>query len=239
MRGFLLNGFLTMFLYAPEPDGGGGGGGAPPAGDPPDAAAELAALKAENAALKAAAGKAKPPGDPKPADPLAPEPGDLAAAAAHIRKQAEDRNNDTRQLESAIRFTMGAKDWAKTHEALLPKTVVGIMEAADKEIYTSSIEKSQAIKAALVQEFFSQQTNLDLLTGAQKIALEDFNKLAKTVRHERVGPIFDTVFEPTFEMIKRVRKAEQVATGLHTPREGEAAYNAKMKAISKKAYLRS
>ena len=233
MNRYLLNGFLTMFLFAPEPDGGGGGGNPPPA----DPAKELEALKASNAemAKQLEALKAKPPGNPPPT----PEGDDLAAKAARQRQAEEAKQNDTKHLESAIRFTMGAKDWAKTHEALLPKTVAGIMEAAEKEVYNSAIEKSQAIKTALVQEFFAQQANLDLLTAAQKNSLEEFNKLAKTVRHERVGPIFDAVFEPTFERIKAVRKAEQVTQGLHTPREGEAAYNEKMKAISKKAYLRS
>ena len=223
----------SLMDKAGEPAGGGGGN--PPAPTPtptptPGPNAEVAALLARIDALEKAA---KPPA--KPGDEG--DDGDLAAKAAKARKAAEVTGDQTKRLSTAIKFTMNAPAWLKTNEALLPKTISGIFQAADKEVYGSDIEKSDAIKVGIVSEFFALQENLDLLTESQKSQLEDFKKLTKTDKHERVGTYYDSIFEPTFEMMKRVKRAEQVQKGLGNPTDAQQAYKNKLVAQSRKQYL--
>lgn len=221
-------------LRAPEGDGGGGGGGGKV--DPPDPAKEMETLKTSNAtllkeieALKAAA---KPPEKKKDDDP------DLIAKAKAEQDRKDKTKGDTKTLESAIRFSMSVKDWAKTHATLLPKDVEGIFAESDKETYDSAIEKTSAIQSALVQTFFNQQANLDLLTPSQKSTIEDFLKLTKNGKQEKAATIYDSIFEPTFEMLKRVKKAEQLRSDGHSNQtDADKAYKDKMIKLSRKHYM--
>lgn len=209
---------------------GGGGGGKPPAENP-----DLAAIKAENAALIKRL-EALEKGGGKPAE--TPEQKSLEEKAKLEREAKEKKTADSKSLESAIRFTMGAKDWVKTNESLLPKTISGIFEQAEKENFADAVEKDSAIKAGIISEFFSVQANLDLLTPGLKSVLEDFTKLTKNVKQERAQQVYDQVFEPAFEMLKRVKKAELLSKGLSSPTDSEAAYKEKLIKGSRKHFMR-
>lgn len=163
--------------------------------------------------------------------------GDLAAKARKEREQNDKSNLDQKKLESAVKFGLQSEQWLKDNASLLPKTIPGIFEQAAKENYGNAIEKDGAIKAGIIQEFFSQQSNLELLTPGPKSALEEFNKLTKNVKQERAQSIWDTVFEPTFEALKRQKKAEQLSKGIVDPSNAEAAYKDKMVGLSRKHYL--
>lgn len=228
---------------APGGDGaGGGGGGNPPAPTatppaPTDKGGSVTLSKEQFDAImaKLGGGTPTPPAETKGGEG---DKGDLASKAAKDREEADRRANETKGLESAVTFNQGVKEWAKTNSVLLPKSIDSIIAAADKETYDSAVQKSNAIKEAIVSEFFAQQSNLDLLTSSQKNALEEFKKLTKNSKQERVQTLFDTVFEPTFESLKRERKATQVRQGLGDPSNMETAHEAKMKAISQKRYLK-
>lgn len=224
---------LYKILRAPEPDNGGGGGGGKPDPKPDDSAKELSDLKASNAALLARLDALEKKSNPTPN----PDDKTLADKVEADRKAKEKSTTDSQKLERALKFTITSSDWVKTNASLLPKNIEGIFAQAEKENYSSAIEKADAIKVGIVSEFFSIQSNLDLLTETQKINLEDFKKLTKTDKQERVQSVYDTVFEPTFEMLKRVKKAEQISKGLGDPSDAESAYKEKMKAISRKHYL--
>ena len=208
----------------------GGGGKATPAAD---AGKELSDLKASNAALLARldALEKKAPTNNNQDDKS------LADKVEADRKAKEKTTAETQKLEKALKFTLTSTDWVKTNATLLPKNIEGIFAQADKENYSSAMEKADAIKVGIVSEFFAIQSNLDLLTDTQKISLEDFKKLTKTDKQDRVQNIYDAVFEPTFEMLKRVKKAEQISKGLGDSTDSETAYKEKMKAISRKHYL--
>jgi len=133
---------------------------------------------------------------------------------ARLEREAKDKKtNDSKALESALRFSMGAEQWLKTNQGLLPKDVADIFEAANKETYDSAVEKDSAIKAGIIKSFFTVQSNLDLLTPAIKNQLEDYLKLTNTGRQEKARQIYDTIFEPAFEMLKRVKRAEALQKG--------------------------
>lgn len=224
-------------------DKGGGGGGGGDKGDkgtqnaPAGGSVTLSKEQFDAIMAKIGGGGAPTP-TPSDKDKDKGGEGDLASKAAKEREDGERRQAETKGLEAAVAFNHGIKEWAKTNAVLLPKSIESIITAADKETYDSAVQKSNAIKEALVSEFFAQQSNLDLLTQTQKNALEEFKKLTKNSKQERVQTLFDTVFEPTFESLKRERKASQVRQGLGDPSNMETAHEAKMKAISQKRYFK-
>ncbi len=202
-----------------------------PSPDPkPDPAKELSDLRASNAALEARLAKLEKP-NPAPDDP------ELIEKARKQRETDDKKNSDGKALEAALRFNMGAENWLKQNESLLPKGIADIFKAAEKETYGSAIEKDGAIKSGIIQSFFSVQANLDLLTPAIKGQLEDYLKLTKTGKQDKAQQMYDMIFEPAFEMLRRVKKAEALNKGFGTGGASEDAYKKKMMDLSKKHYL--
>lgn len=192
---------------------------------PVDHAAENAALKLKLADLEA---KLKP--TPPPAD----DP-DLLKKAKD-QKDADDRKiSDAKALEAAIKFDLKAPEFIKTNASLLPKNAEDIFKAANKETYSSAIEKDAAIKSGLIQSFFEVQANLDLLTASQKNQLDEYLKLTKTGKQDKAQLVYDSIFEPTFEMLKRVKKAETLNKGFGSGTDD--LYKNKLMNGSKKHYL--
>ena len=206
----------------------------PPSNTPPDASKELETLKTQNAdllkRLEALEGKGKQ--DPPKTDD------DLAEKARKEREAKEKANQDTGKVEKALKFTLSAPEFLKTNATLLPKTIEGIFQAAENENYANAMEKADAIKVGIVTEFFAVQENLDLLTDSQKIALDDFKKLTKTDKQERVQQVYDLVFEPAFATKKAVAKAKQVRDGEVDPADAKAAYAKRMAELSKAKFIR-
>lgn len=217
-------------------DGKGGGGGSGDAGKKPegdkgapDLAAKIAALEAENAALKAA--KGKPNADDED------DEDDLLSKATKNREKNDRSANDSKAMEAALRFTMGANTFLKDNASLLPKDIADIFKAADAEKFDNEKQKADAIKAGVIQSFFKQQANLDLLTPGLKSQLEDYLKLTKDGKEQEATRIFDSIFEPTFEMLRRVKKAEALGKGYSGHATGDEAYKEKLMRGSRKHHL--
>lgn len=186
----------------------------------------------EIAKLKADLEAAKKTPTPPPADP-----DDLAKKAALQREADEKRASDEKRLEGSINFLVGAKEWAKTNAALLPKTIDGILDAAEKENFGSKVEKANAIKVGIISEFFSIQSNVDALTAAQKVALEDFKKLTKDKKQEQAQIVYDQIFEPAFEGLKKIKRAEQIAKGYKDETPTEHGYRDRLVKGARKHFL--
>ena len=233
MKWLILMGVMP-FLMDENKGGEGGGGSGGDGGDKGSKGGDdgkdklIADLTARLEKLEKAGQKAA---DPNPDDD------DLAAKAEKARLAKEKANSDSKTLSSAIKFNMALPTWIKDNEALLPKNVASIVAVAEKENYATDVEKANAIKKALVSEFFAVQSNLDQLTENQKEALEVFKKLTKDEQVQRVGSIYDSIFEPTFELLKKIRKAQQVRNGEGSESGAENAYKQKLIAASKKKYL--
>lgn len=217
-----------------EPSAAGGGG---KADDKTDMAAILAEMKKNNEAmaarLEALEGK-KNKEEPNPK----PDEKTLAEKAEAERVEKETQANREKTLEAAIEFTSGLEKWTRDHARLLPKNFPNIIAQAEKENYSSKVEKASAIKVSLVQEYFNQQANLDLLTPTQKIELEDWKNLVKTEKEKGVGKIWTAIFEPSFESVKREAKAKQVGNGQDRSSEPVEAYKHRMQELSEKHYLK-
>jgi hypothetical protein len=195
------------------------------------------AADAEVARLKAELEKNKPP--PKVDDPP-PEDPDLKQKAEKARLLAEKTKGETKRIESAVSFNHALGEFVKTNKSMLPKDVEGIVEQANKETYNSQIERANAIKSGLIQSFFAYKENVELLTASQKEQLEDFLKLAKNNKEERAEFLYDNVFDPAFQTLKRVRKATELAMANNGRKPGDSIADAhvqRMIKISRKAYL--
>lgn len=196
--------------------GAAGGGAAKP--DPKDT--EIADLKAQLAAAKGGAGDK-----------------DLLDKARGDQADKDKRATETRATESAIKFDLESEKFLDTNKALLPAEVTEIFKAAKKETYSSAVEKAQALKSGIIQSFFALQANVELLTPGLKSALDDYLKLTKNVKQERAQQVYEQVFEPAFEMLKRIKRAEALGKGFGGSTDEETAYKEKLSKLSRKHYL--
>lgn len=230
-----INGGFHVVMDQVPAGGGGGGGGAPtPPAPAPAPGGNVTLTQAQFDALMAKLGQPPTPA-PTPTPTPTPEPS-LADKAKKDREAADLAQKNQRAIESAVRFTGQAKEWATTNAALLPKTVPGLIEQAEKENYPGIVEKDRAIKAGIISEYFAVQSNIDSLTPAQKIVIAEYMKLIKNVREERAQEVYDSVFEPHFLMVKGIEKAKQISRGEHDTSDGVASYAKRLEKASKDHY---
>lgn len=179
--------------------------------------------------------KAKPP--PKKDEEDHEKDKDLHEKAKKQREADDKKAGDSKALEAALRFSINSEKWLKENQALLPKGVADVFKAAEKEKFESEIEKNGAIKAGIIKEFFSVQANLDLLTPGLKSTLEEYLQLTQRGRQEKAQNIFDSVFEPGFEMLRREKKAQALGKGHHESSNTEDDYKNRLIKGSRKHYL--
>lgn len=196
-----------------------------------DAVKELSDMKTANAALLARLEKLETAGKPPAEDE------DLQTKARKTIESDDKKKSDNKALENALKFSMNSAEFLKQNQSLLPKDISEIFKAAEKENFESAIEKDSAIKSGILQSFFSVQSNLDLLTPGLKSNLEEYLKLTKTGKQEKALSVYDTIFEPAFEMLRRVKRAEALNKGFGSSGGSEDAYKSKMVELSKKHYL--
>lgn len=207
-----------------------------------------AAFKAMSAEQKTAAlAKFAPPkkDDPKPPkkeddEEEDDEEDDLRKKAAKGKQSNEDKIAETRSIEGALKFNLGVTDFVKTHADLLPSNIQEILRVAEKETYDSAIEKAGALKAAFIQEFFEVKDNVDALTASQKVQLADYLKLTKTGKESKAASIYENIFEPALETLKKVKKAEELGkarSGFATGNAVQDGYKERLMNNAKKTHL--
>lgn len=220
----------VFICLSPEGDGAGGGGNATPT--IAELQAQLQALTKENEKLKAKPTKTDPPGEG--------DQGDLGDKARKDKEAREAKGRETEEIQSAVKFNMGMPDFMKNNHGLIPESFAGIVEAANKEKYETEVHKAKAIRAALIKDFFSQQANLDRLTESQKKKIADFLAMTQPAREDQASSVFESVFEPTLETIRQIKKAEQVSRankGHANSSDASKAYAKRMMELSQKAHL--
>ena len=205
---------------------------------------EIAALKAENEKnkkeledLKAKAPKVEPP-NPNQDD----KEKDLFEKFKKQQILDNQKTSNNKSIENAVKFNYELDSFINDNKDILPSDIANIAAQSKKENYDSVNEKANAIKSGFVQSFFAVQANLDLLTATQKNAVEDFLKLSKIAKEDKASEIYENIFEPTIQTIKKVKKAEEVAKakfgGYGTATSSEKEHIEKLKAASKKAHLK-
>lgn len=239
MHKWIINNLAFAFMIMDEKndEGKGGGGG----GD--DTKKAIADLQASNKALLErldALTKKKPKTvieDEEETDDDDEEQQDLAAKAKRNRDKEVQAAQNSKDLEAALKFDIGSKEWLKTNASLLPKDIADLFTTADKEKYDSAIEKVDAIKSGVVQSFFALQANMDLLTQGQKSKVEDYLKLTKQGKQEKARQVYEDIFEPAFEMLKRVKRADAVSRGFADPTQVDNGYKERLIKGSRKHFL--
>jgi hypothetical protein len=180
----------------------------------------------------------EPPKDDEPQDDDPEE--DLLKKSKKDKKSDDSKRNESRRIESALTFNMGLESFMKENDGLLPSEFARIVETSKKENYDTALDRASALKSAMVQEFFSVQSNVDLLTSAQKNSLEDFLKLTKNGKEEKAEFVFGHLFEPALQTLRNVKKAEELGkarAGYGDATKAEDAYKARLIQISRKKHL--
>lgn len=164
----------------------------------------------------------------------------LRGKARKTRQAEEDKKNETKQLESALKFNLSVPEFVKGNKDLLPNEFQEILSTAEKERYDSALDKANALRAAFIQAFFSVEANKNALTTNQKSTLEDFLKLTRDGRESKAEGIYENVFEPALETLKKIKKAEEVGksrSGFASGGTVENDYKARLIKNSRKAHL--
>ena len=217
---------------------GGGGGGSSSGGQGQQAPATVTLTKEQFDAIMAKLPKEQGSGSQGgQGQGSGQEDPSLADKARREREENEKRSKYEKGLEGAINFNVASKDFLKSNASLLPKNIEGIFAQAEKENYGNAIEKANAIKVGVVSEFFAVQGNHDLLTASQKIELDEFLKLTKNGKQDRIESIYSMIFEPTLETLRKIEKAKQVHQNGSDQSDAEKQLADRMMKLSKKHYL--
>jgi len=203
---------------------------------------EIAAMKAENEASKAEAAKLKADIEAlKTAKPAPKADDDLQVKAAKEKEENDKQNASSKRLENALKFNLNAATFVKDNKDILTADMEGILKAAEKENYDTAFAKANAVKVGMIGTFFSVQANMDFLTPAQKSQLEDFQKLTKNGKEEKAEHVFENIFEPAIEMLKKVKKAEELGkakSGFSSGSSVENDYKQRLINQAKKGHLK-
>lgn len=135
---------------------------------------------------------------------------DLRKKVKKNRQSSEDHAKEIKQMEAAIAFNYGIDEFIKKNAGLLPKEVIDIVKQGHKEKFDGATAKANAIRAAIIQSYFSIQENVDALTSTQKEALDHYLKLTKTDKELNAAQIYENFFEPALETRRKIEKAKEL-----------------------------
>lgn len=165
----------------------------------------------------------------------------LADRARKEREAKEKGHADAAKIERDISYNLGVKKFVDDHKAFLSEDVQGILAQAEKEKYDTAGQKAAELRTEIIEAFFKVQANSDILTSAQKRILADFQKLTKDGKRQDSEKVYESVFEPALEMVKRVKKAEELnlaARGYATATGGPlGAYKQKLFEAAKRVII--
>lgn len=229
-------GFLRMFsnrypLMAPDDDGKGGGGAKTAEEQLKEAQAQIEELKKQVSGNKNK--------DEEERKRKEEEDNDLRKKVAKEKEEEEKKKKDTKSVEDVLKYNLTVNTYVKENKDVLPEEFEKILQMAEKETYDTAAEKANAIKASFIQAFFSVQANIDLLTSSQKSQIEDYLKLTKKGREDGANQIYQNLFEPTIEMVKKLKKAEELnraRTGLHPGSKAGDEYRDRLIEMGKKRF---
>lgn len=159
-----------------------------------------------------AAKDAKDKADKEAADKAAKDKGgeDLREKVRKEKESTDAKAGEIKGIEKALSFNMSVEKFVKDNTDVLPSEIPELLKAAEKEKYDSAAEKASAIRSAFVQSFFAVQAHVDLLTASQKTTLDDYLKLTKNGKEQKASEVYENLFEPALETLKKVKKAEEL-----------------------------
>lgn len=178
--------------------------------------------------------------DKEKADKDKNQPNELQEKVRKEKEDAEKAKAGTRQIEGALKFNLSVDEFVKTNADLLPGEIPEILKVAAKENYDTALDRAAAVKVAMIQSFFSVQDNLTALTSGQKQALDEFLKLTKNGKEQKAEGIYENLFEPALETMRKVKKAEELGktrSGFASGTKTQDDYKNRLMKNSRKAHL--
>ncbi len=165
---------------------------------------------------------------------------DLREKVRKEKEEKEGKQTEVKGLEKVLGFNMSVANFVKENSDILPSEIPELLKAAEKEKYDTAQEKAGVIKTAFIEAFFAVQAHVDLLTATQKTALDDYLKLTKNGKQVKAADIYENLFEPALETLKKVKKAEELGkarSGYASSSKVEDGYKQRLIDGSQKAYL--
>lgn len=164
---------------------------------------------------------------------------DLRDKVSREREEERKKQESAKSIEDILTFNLTVGNYIQDNKEVLPEEFEEILKMAEKENFDSAADKANAIKASFIEAFFSIEKNVELLTKSQRTQLEDYLKLTKNGREAAASSLYTNLFEPTVEMVKRLKKAEELElarSGLHTGSKSGDAYRDKLIDLAKKRF---
>lgn len=174
--------------------------------------ADAKKFKDQSTSYKKDLDKMKAGGTPAPKAPEKKEEEEDLLSKAKKEDAAKDAaSKGDKSLESALSFNLTVSEFVKNNKDILPGDFQKVIDLSNKESYDTPKQKANAVRSGLIQSFFGVQAHVDMLTDNQKKVLADFMKLTKNGKEEQSHTVYENVFEPSFEMLKHLKKAEDKA----------------------------
>jgi len=162
---------------------------------------------------------------------------DLLSKAKKEQADKEAAAKGDKTLESALQFNLSVNNFVKENKDLLPEDFTKVLELSEKESYDSPKQKADAIRSGLIQSFFSIKDHNEALTENQKKSLADFMKLTKNGKEGKSHEIYENVFEPAFEMVRRLKKQEDKQKVAKSEGTNSSSYKEKLMKGSQEKYF--
>lgn len=112
------------------------------------------------------------------------------------------------KIVKAAKFNLRFETFLKEYAGVIPEDAKEIAKTASVDNYPNEVERSAAIKDALMQSFFKESDNLKFLSDAQKAKWKTFLALGTAGRAEEAESIYDSVFEPAVNHARSIRQAQ-------------------------------
>lgn len=203
---------------------------------------EIAALKAENEKLKNDLKAKDDTKSKEEKDRIAKEEADKVKGKdySEIARQKEDddkkEKDKTAEMEKSAIFNANLNQFVKDNGPLVSPRLASVVEVANKENFANSTERARELKGAIVKEFFSVESNVKHLTDSQKARLDFFLTQTKNGRAEQITAIWDDLFEPTLELVRKIKSFEEKSSGKV---KSDSGIKNKFMEVGKKSYLKT
>lgn len=173
-----------------------------------DLAAQLAELKAQLDELKA--GKGAQP-EPEPKDPSVIEKAQQEALLRAQQEQARAR------MQNAIKFNFGIAKYVEENKDYLTKLSGEIVKTVQAKQFSDEEVLARTMQASLLEDFFSQQENMDAAPAELKPRIMAFKALTQDEKEKQASHYWDvlTLTLGQKKMAAQVAAAKRANSGIY------------------------
>ncbi|MDR2426833.1 MAG: hypothetical protein LBD46_06635 [Endomicrobium sp.] len=135
---------------------------------------------------------------------------DLIAKSKKDSEEQAKIKEINNQLERAVEFNYKIETFAKENKEIVGDEVINIIELSKGRNYDTGIEKANELRSAILNKYFSVQSNIDALrTESFKKKATEFLALTQIKRNELSDEYWE-LFELSVENIRRDKKQAEL-----------------------------